>query len=41
MIKLAEETQIQAPIKGEDGNPHTYSTNKEFAINFLIQIISD
>lgn len=41
MIKLAEEAQIQAPIKGEDGNPHQLSTNKEFVINFLMKSITE
>ena len=39
LIKLVEENQIMAPIKGEDGNPHNLSTNKEFVINYLKQCI--
>lgn len=41
MIKLAEDTQIQAPINQDDGTPHAFPTNKEFVIQFLMKTISE
>lgn len=41
MIKLAEDTQIQGPIQDLNRNPHQHPTNKQFVIEFLIEIISE